>query len=61
MPSVISFAAFKAAQRKLDDPWCGPCSDEASVRQYLTLHIHRLGFGKSETRWHCPSCGEEFT
>lgn len=58
--TVISFAAFKAAQHKLDQPWCGRCSDKADERQYLSAHLHHLGFGKSETRWHCPECGEEF-
>lgn len=59
--SVVSFAAFKAARRVSTDPWCGSCSDAAGERQYLMAHLHRLGFGKSETRWHCPECGSEFT
>ena len=42
-----------------DTPWCGPCSDAAEERQYLTPHIHRTGYS-SETRWSCPECGGEF-
>jgi hypothetical protein len=53
---VISFAERR---RLRDTPWCGPCSDAAGVKQYLTPHVHRSRLG-SETRWSCPDCGGEF-